>query len=62
MTNDQEAAGLDEWHFDFGLCTPDSSLIPESKCEELLDLIVDWAEQNGYGVGGGYRPFADSDE
>jgi hypothetical protein len=62
MTNDQDISELVEWHFNFGLSTPDSSLIPESKCDELLDLIIDWAEQHGYGVGGGYRPFTDSDE
>jgi hypothetical protein len=35
---------LDEWHFDFGLCAQDDRLIPESKCGELLELIIEWAE------------------
>jgi hypothetical protein len=48
---------LDEWHFQFGLCAQDERLIPQSKCDELLDTIIDWAEANGYGVGGGFAPF-----
>jgi hypothetical protein len=49
---------LNEWHFDFGLCVtrPDQS-IPESKCDELFDIIIEWAENNHLGVGGGYREF-----
>ena len=58
----QQIQELDEWHFDFGLCTPDDSLIPASKCDELLDLIIDWAEKNGYGIGGGFRAFAETDQ
>ena len=47
-----------EWHFDFGLCAiKEGQLIPESDCEALLNTIVEWAERNGYGVGGGYREY-----
>jgi hypothetical protein len=52
---------LEEWEFTFGLCAQDKCLIPNSKCDELLDLIIDWAEKNGFGVGGGYHPFAELD-
>jgi hypothetical protein len=53
---------LEEWHFDFGLCAQDGNSIAHSECDELLDLIIDWAEQHGYGIGGGFRPFGESDE
>jgi hypothetical protein len=47
-----------EWHFDFGLCaTNPTQLIPTSKCEELLDLIIEWAERNNLGIGGGFREY-----
>jgi len=53
---------LNEWHFDFGLCaTKSNQLIPISKCEELLDLIIEWAEKNELGVGGGYREFTEDE-
>ena len=45
---------LDEWHFDFGLQQGDN-LIPESKCMNCLTLIIEWAERNGLGIGGGFR-------
>ncbi len=49
---------LNEWKFDFGLCAPIAGqLIPNSQCEELLDLIIDWAEKNKLSIGGGYREF-----
>ncbi|MGD2083646.1 MAG: hypothetical protein PVF91_11810 [Chromatiales bacterium] len=49
---------LNEWHFDFGLCVTEAeALIPEAKCAELWDLIIEWAENNRLGVGGGYREF-----
>jgi len=48
----------DEWHFDFGLCaTKSKQFISESQCNELLDLIVRWAENNDLSVGGGYRGY-----
>jgi hypothetical protein len=52
---------LEEWHFDFGLCSQDEKLIAQSECDELLDVIIDWAEQRGYGIGGGFRPFEQTD-
>ncbi len=49
---------MNEWHFDFGLCaTNPNQLITDSQCEELLDLIVEWAEKNELGIGGGYREY-----
>ena len=52
---------LEEWHFDFGLCGQDTKLVSQSDCEQLLDIIIDWAEEHGYGIGGGFRPFTESD-
>ena len=53
---------LNEWHFDFGLCaTSAHQLISDSKCEELLEVIIAWAEKNNLGIGGGYREYADDD-
>ena len=49
---------LVEWEFRFGLCgSKEGQLIPREKCDELLDVIVSWAEANSLGIGGGYRPF-----
>jgi hypothetical protein len=49
---------LEEWHFDFGLCvTEGGALIPESKCDELLQVIIEWAERNKLAVGGGFREY-----
>ena len=47
-----------EWHFDFGLCAtrPDQT-ISSAQCEELLSLIIQWAEDNELGVGGGFREY-----
>lgn len=52
---------LEEWNFSFGLCAQNAGEIPLSKCDELLDLIIAWAEKHGYGVGGGFRPFTEAD-
>jgi hypothetical protein len=53
---------LIEWHFDFGLCaTKSNQFIPDSKCDELLDIIIEWAEKNDYGIGGGYREFTEDE-
>lgn len=52
------ADSLTEWSFHFGLCGNETGqLIPRTKCEELLDLIIEWAESNDLGIGGGYGPF-----
>jgi hypothetical protein len=53
---------LEEWHFDFGLCSQNTNLVSQSDCDELLDVIIDWAEQHGFCIGGGFRPFDESDE
>lgn len=46
-----------EWLFKFGLYNPDGlSEIPESACQELMDLIIDWAEDRKLHIGGGYKP------
>jgi hypothetical protein len=50
---------LEEWEFTFGLCSQDERRIPSSKCDELLDLVINWAEKNECGIGGGYHPFAE---
>jgi hypothetical protein len=52
---------LAEWHFDFGLCGQDGKLIAQSDCDQLQDVIIDWAEEHGYCIGGGFRQFSDSD-
>ena len=53
-----EEQAFEEWHFDFGLHAPEpGQLVPASKCDELLDLIIQWAEENRLCIGGGYRPF-----
>ena len=53
---------LTEWHFDFGLCaTSPDQLISDVKCEELLNLIIEWAENNDLGIGGGYREYTEQD-
>ena len=52
---------LEEWHFDFGLSAQDWKPISQSECDELLDVIIDWAEEHGFAIGGGFRPFDDSD-
>lgn len=58
-----DESSRDEWHFDFGLCaTRAGQLIPDSHCEELLELIVRWAEEKSYGVGGGFREFTDEEK
>jgi hypothetical protein len=53
---------LEEWHFDFGLCGQDAKFVSQSDCEQLLDIIIDWAEEHGYSIGGGFGPFAESDD
>lgn len=49
---------LAEWDFHFGLCgNALDQMIPRTKCEELFDLIIQWAEANDLGIGSGYGPF-----
>ena len=45
-----------EWHFEFGLSSQEGKLVPQSDCDQLLDLIIDWAEEHGYCIGGGFGP------
>ena len=53
---------LQEWHFDFGLYTTNpNQLISDIKCKELLDVIIEWAEKNNLGIGGGYREFTEEE-
>lgn len=52
-----------EWHFDFGLCaTRPGQTVSSAQCEELLDLIVQWAERNNLGIGGGFREYEENDD
>lgn len=40
-----------EWKFEFILASFDAEApVPESKCDELLYLIRNWAEQSGWEV------------
>ncbi len=41
-----------EWHFDFRLSSDDP--ISKSQCNELFHIAVEWAENNGLDVVGGY--------
>ena len=59
--NSSRESNLEEWHFDFGLSGQEGNLVAQSDCEQLLDLIIDWAEQHGYCIGGGFHPFEGSD-
>ena len=60
MNTDDE---LTEWEFGFGLCGNETGqMIPRSKCEELWDMIIEWAEANNLGIGGSYKPFKKDDE
>lgn len=46
-----------DWEFAFVLNNQmTEAKIPPQKCEELLDVIIDWAEKNGYGIGGSFGP------
>ena len=47
-----------EWNFNFGIYANDDSLIEDKKCEELMNLIVKWAEDNNFSVGGGFIPYS----
>jgi hypothetical protein len=54
---------LNEWSFRFGLCvTNERDLIPRDHCDELMELIIEWAESKNYGVGGGFGPFGDEEQ
>jgi hypothetical protein len=54
---------LDEWHFDFGLGNQDSGgLIPYEDAEDLFKFITKWAEERGYGIGGGFGEFTEDEK
>lgn len=45
-----------EWSFQFILQSSDGeSPVPEARCNELLDLIIAWAELSQLAIGGGYE-------
>ena len=43
------------WAFRFCLEAEDGSLVPRGQAEELLEVIVEWAEARDLQIGGGYR-------
>jgi hypothetical protein len=52
-----------EWKFEFGLCaTKSDQNVSRAKCDELLRMITQWAEENDYGIGGGYRAFTEEEQ
>jgi hypothetical protein len=51
---------LQVWHFDFGVSGQDGQMIAQSDCDQLLDIIIDWAEEHGLCIGGGFAPYDDS--
>lgn len=50
------------WLFDFGLEKVDGTTISVETAEELIDVIIAWAESNDCQIGGGYRRYDSSDE
>jgi hypothetical protein len=62
MSTDWHPDSLEEWAFEFGLCAnKPHQLVAYAKAEELMNLIVRWAEDNDLGIGGGFRRY-DPDE
>ena len=51
----------DVWMFSFGLERQDGEPFHFSIPEKLIDLIVEWAEENELQVGGGYHFPRESD-
>ena len=43
------------WLFNFALEGEALGKIERKKAEELMEVIIEWAENNGCQVGGGYR-------
>lgn len=43
------------WIFEFGLERRDGLCFSREAPEELLDVIIKWAEDNDCQIGGGYR-------
>lgn len=59
MNQQQRPDALEEWKFEFGLyATRPKQVVIRHKAEELLvDVITAWAEENDFGVGGGFAPY-----
>lgn len=54
---------LKEWHFSFGLMAKEEEkLVSEQEASDLLDAIIDYAEERGLSVGGGFAPFEEAEE
>ncbi|PLY00839.1 MAG: hypothetical protein C0623_06500 [Desulfuromonas sp.] len=46
----------EEWKFEIILASfKTGSTIPESRCDELLSMVRNWAEENGWGVVASYN-------
>lgn len=59
---EKDTISLDEWNFSFGLMSSGAVVdISTEDCDELMNLVIDWAEKKGYGIGGGYREFTDAE-
>ena len=56
MSTDQQSCEK-EWHFDFGIYANDDCCIDAAKCEELMDMIVKWAEEHDMSCGGGFARY-----
>ena len=52
---------LEEWCFHFGLSSQRNHLVPIEMATELMETIIQWAEANGCYVGGGFRPYRESE-
>ncbi|MBW3542572.1 MAG: hypothetical protein KY476_20100 [Planctomycetes bacterium] len=49
------------WLFDFALESETGEPVAAERAEQLLDMIVAWAEERQLQVGGGYRPPSDEE-
>ena len=36
-------------------------LVSEEKCDRFLDAIIEYADKNNLGIGGGFRPFTEEE-
>ena len=43
------------WLFNFALESEDGNKLERNKANDLMDVIIQWAEKNGCQIGGGYR-------
>ena len=52
----------EEWLFKFGLVNQESrEPISYKQAEDLFKYITEWAEDRGYGIGGGFRAFTEDE-